>query len=49
MRGTLSANDQVVVGDSAGPSGSKRASAGNPLTGGNQSTPGGRRGPLGGG
>jgi HlyD family secretion protein len=49
LRSTLSANDQVVIGDSAGASGSKRASAGNPLTGGNQSAPGGRRGPLGGG
>jgi HlyD family secretion protein len=49
LRGTLSANDQVVIGDSAGTSGSKKATAGNPLTGGNQSAPGGRRGPLGGG
>ncbi|HWT05256.1 MAG TPA: efflux RND transporter periplasmic adaptor subunit [Xanthomonadales bacterium] len=49
LRGTLSANDQVVIGDSAGASGSKKASGGNPLTGGNQSAPGGRRGPLGGG
>ena len=37
LRGTLSANDQVVIGDnSAGASGSKGASAGNPLAGGNQ-------------
>jgi hypothetical protein len=50
LRGTLSANDQVVIGDSSSASGSKAASAGNPLTGGNQQrAPGGRRGPLGGG
>jgi len=49
LRGTLSADDQVVIGDSSSASGSKSASSGNPLTGGNQRAPGGRRGPLGGG
>jgi HlyD family secretion protein len=48
LRGTLSANDQVVVGDSSGASGAKSASGGNPLTGGNQRGAGGRGGPLGG-
>ena len=47
LRGTLSANDQVVIGDSSSASGSKGASAGNPLTGGSQRAPGGRGGPLG--
>ena len=49
LRGALTANDQVVIGDSAATSGSKKAAAGNPLAGGSQSAPGGRRGPLGGG
>jgi HlyD family secretion protein len=49
LRGTLSANDQVVVGDSSSTSGAKSASGGNPLTGGNQRGAGGRGGPLGGG
>jgi len=47
LRGTLSANDQVVIGDSSSASGSKSASSANPLTGGNQRAPGGRGGPLG--
>jgi HlyD family secretion protein len=51
LRGTLTANDQVVIGDSSASSGSKSASGGNPLTGGSQRGPagaGGRGGPLGG-
>ncbi|HEY0380901.1 MAG TPA: efflux RND transporter periplasmic adaptor subunit [Candidatus Elarobacter sp.] len=52
LRGTLTADDQVVTADSSSASGSKSTSARNPLTGGNQSgagAAGGRRGPLGGG
>jgi HlyD family secretion protein len=50
LRGTLTAEDQVVIADSSSTSGAKSASAGNPLTGGNQQrAAGGRRGPLGGG
>ncbi len=48
LRGTLSANDQVVIGDSSSASGSKSTSGGNPLTGGSQRGAGGRGGPLGG-
>jgi HlyD family secretion protein len=48
LRGTLSANDQVVIGDSSSASGSRSGSSGNPLTGGNQRGAGGRGGPLGG-
>ena len=50
LRGTLSANDQVVIGDSSSASGSKSASGGNPLDGRQPARRrGGRRGPLGGG
>ncbi len=44
LRGTLSANDGVIIGDSGSSAGSRSASGGNPLAGGQQ-----RGGPGGGG
>jgi hypothetical protein len=49
LRGTLTANDAVVVADSSSAAGAKTSSTVNPLAGGNQGAPGGRRGPTGGG
>ena len=47
LRGTLSAGDQIVIGDNSSSHGSRSASSGNPLAGG-QRGGGGRGGPLGG-